>query len=66
MRIRLTRKLAAVLNGIDVSTLQVGDTLDLPDRAAEMMIAERWAERVAESIATHLPGQKPIHPDRPN
>jgi hypothetical protein len=49
-RIRLTKKLAALLNGVDVSTLRVGDILELPDSAADMMIAERWAEPVTEAI----------------
>lgn len=53
VRIRLTRKLAAVLNGLDVSSLQVGDVIELPDSAARMMIAERWAEPVSE----HVPHQ---------
>lgn len=53
IRIRLTRKLAAVLNGLDVSSLHVGDVIELPDSAARMMIAERWAEPISE----HVPNQ---------
>ena len=48
-RIRLTKKFAAILNGVDVSTLRVGDVVALPDRLARMMIAEGWAEPVRES-----------------
>lgn len=51
VRIRLTRKLAGVLNGLDVSSLRVGDVIELPDSAARMMIAERWAEPVVEQRA---------------
>jgi hypothetical protein len=50
MRIRLTRKLAQYLDGIDVSANQVGDVLDLPRREAELLIAERWAEAYFESV----------------
>lgn len=50
VRIRLTRKLAAVLNGVDVSSLEIGDVIELPDSAARMMIAERWAEPVSEPV----------------
>lgn len=62
-RIRLTRKLALILNGIDVSGLNVGDVMELPASAAEMMIAERWAEPVDEpSLArvalTDQPGSR--------
>lgn len=53
-RIRLTRKLALVLNGVDVSALSVGDVMELPDSAADMMIAERWAEPAVEPNITHL------------
>ena len=45
--VRLTKKLAALLNGVDVSALKVGDVLELPDSAARMLIAEGWAEPVA-------------------
>ena len=44
--VRLTKKLAALLNGIDVSALKVGDILELPDSAARMLILEGWAERL--------------------
>jgi hypothetical protein len=52
-RIRLTKKLAAVLNGIDVSSLKVGDIIELPDSAARIMVAEGWAEHVTNPIAAH-------------
>jgi hypothetical protein len=51
MRIRLTQKLAGRLDGIDVSHLKVGDIIELPTAAAAMLIAERWAEAVAEPPA---------------
>lgn len=60
VRIRLTRKLAASLNGVDLSSLSVGDVVELPEAAARMMIAERWAEPVAESVSVRT--QKPSHP----
>ncbi len=46
MHIRLTRKLAASLNGIDLSQVNVGDVLYLPEPHAVMLIREGWAERV--------------------
>jgi hypothetical protein len=45
MWIRLTRKLAAFLDGIDVSDRRVGDVFDLPTLDAHLLIAEGWAER---------------------
>jgi hypothetical protein len=50
VRIRLTRKLAGRLNGIDVTNQQVGDIMELPDSAAAMLIAEGWAEAVVEPV----------------
>lgn len=44
MKIRLTRKFAALINGIDLSKAHTGDTLDLPARDASMLVAEGWAE----------------------
>jgi hypothetical protein len=46
MRIRLTRKLAAQLNGLDLSRVEVGDVFFLPEHIASMLIREGWAERV--------------------
>jgi hypothetical protein len=43
MRVRLTRKLAECLDGIDVSGHEVGDLLTLDRREAELLIAEGWA-----------------------
>ena len=48
MRVRLTRKFSNLLNGIDLSRYQQGDTLDLPARDADMLVAEGWAERTED------------------
>ena len=44
MKIRLTRKLADLLNGIDLSKAREGETLDLSEREARLLLAEGWAE----------------------
>jgi hypothetical protein len=43
MWIRLTRKLAECLDGVDVSACREGDVLDLPHRDALLLMAEGWA-----------------------
>lgn len=43
MRIRLIRKFAESLDGIDLSRCCVGDIMDLPQREAETLIVEGWA-----------------------
>jgi hypothetical protein len=46
LRVRLIRKLAERVNGVDLSKVDVGDSLDLPSRDACILIAEGWAEVV--------------------
>ena len=43
--VRLTRKYAEVIDGVDLSDAHVGDRLDLSPHDAEVLIAEGWAER---------------------
>lgn len=54
MYVRLTRKLAETLNGVDVSRCRIGDLIDVTNEQAVMLIAEGWAERVTE-IASEPP-----------
>src|SRR4051812_28613081 len=49
MHVRLTRKLAERVDGIDLAGHREGDVLDLGQREAELLIAEGWATAVAES-----------------
>jgi CheY-like chemotaxis protein len=49
VQVRLTRKLAQHLDGIDLSHRNVGDVIDVPEREARILIAEGWAERVLSS-----------------
>ena len=76
MLVRLVRKLADNLDGIDVSAHHEGDVLDLPARRAALLIAEQWAvparsrERRAAStikeraIAAERPTRQPRQPSR--
>lgn len=49
MRVRLIRKFAPFIDGIDVSAHGVGDVIDMPAREARTLIAEGWAEPVEPS-----------------
>ena len=42
MQVRLNRKLAEKIDGIDLSNYEVGDVIDLPTRKARMLVAEGW------------------------
>jgi hypothetical protein len=43
VKVRLTRKLAPIVDGIDLSSHQVGDVFELPPEQARLVIAEDWA-----------------------
>ena len=45
MRVRLIRKLAEYIDGVDLSRSRTGDILDLSPYEARLLIAERWAVR---------------------
>ena len=44
MRVRLIKKLAPVINGIDLTARNVGDVFDCSDFEARMLVSEHWAE----------------------
>jgi hypothetical protein len=43
MKVRLTRKLADWIDGVDLRLGRVGDVLDLPRAQARLLVAEQWA-----------------------
>jgi hypothetical protein len=43
MLVRLTRKLAECVDGIDLSRSREGDVLDLSSHDAQLLVAEGWA-----------------------
>lgn len=47
MRVRLTKKLAERIDGVDLSRWRVGQVLDLPLEDARLLLAEQWATLVA-------------------
>jgi hypothetical protein len=47
MRVRLTRKLAECIDGVDLSRSRTGDILDLSPQQARLLISEQWAVPVA-------------------
>ncbi len=60
MKVRLTKKLAEQLDGIDVSDRRQGDVLDLSPHDAKMLVEERWAipERRERSESIHGHGRR--------
>ena len=48
MRIRLTAKLAEVVDGIDLSHCVEGNVIELSERQAHLLMREGWAEPAHE------------------
>jgi hypothetical protein len=46
LRIRLIKKLAEVLNDVDLTHRNVGDIFDCPQRDGRLLVLEGWAEVV--------------------
>lgn len=57
MKVTLTRKLAYVLNGIDLTACHEGDVIEMRDQDARVLIAEGWAVPLIE--------ERPTADDRP-
>jgi hypothetical protein len=49
LKIRLTKRFAEVLNGVDLSRCQLGDVLDVSPKDAGILLAEGWAQPVADA-----------------
>jgi hypothetical protein len=43
MKVRLTKKLADAIDGVNLGTSRVGDVLELSELEARLLIAEDWA-----------------------
>lgn len=54
MLVRLTSKLANILNGLNVTNDHVGDVLEVTEAEGVMLLAEGWGERVSEEPPTEL------------
>ena len=65
MLVRLTRKLAQRIDGIDLRRCAVGEIVDLPDREALSLIAEAWAVLYdGTDVVTAPPARGVIQPAR--
>jgi hypothetical protein len=71
MRVRLTKKFADVLDGVDLRPWRVGDVFLATRHEAELLLAEGWAEQVpddavADALSKHVEGPRTLpSPDRP-
>ena len=44
---RITRKFAEFIDGVDLSARRVGDVIEVPARDAKLLLAENWAVNVS-------------------
>jgi hypothetical protein len=58
MRVKLIRKFANALNGVDLSSVREGDTLDVKPHEAALLVGEGWAELLEEPSPNTKPKQK--------
>ena len=58
MQVRLLRKLADVVDGIDLSGRVVGDIIDLTAEQADLLVAEGWAEPASAQVVEVAPGAR--------
>jgi hypothetical protein len=77
MKVRLTRKFAEFVNGVDLRHRRIGDVVDLSHHEAELLLAEDWAEPAEDASraeAADAPRQsrrriarkRPEHPRKPS
>ena len=52
MRIKLVRKFANAINGIDLASVSVGDVVELKNAQAILLIREGWAEPLDDESST--------------
>ena len=64
MRVRLIKKFARMLNGVDLTLTRVGGLMTVSERDGEMLIAEGWA--VPHFRASTTPGRRHAAADRAN
>ena len=63
-KVRLTRKFANMINGIDLSRVRAGDEIEVSSREADMLIAEGWAAPVER--ANDKPSRRPSGQRKPS
>lgn len=60
MKVKLTKRFAEFIDGVNLSRAKPGDVLDLPPREAGILLAEEWALPVDGELS------KIVQTPRPN
>ena len=59
MRVKLIRKFANAINGIDLTNVRAGDVIDLKAHHAALLVAEGWAEELGPERSRPRPAETP-------
>jgi hypothetical protein len=54
MRVRLTRRLADQIDGVNLAAHQVGDVIEVTTHDGDLLIAEQWAVPTTESYRPQI------------
>lgn len=69
MKVKLTKRFAEFIDGVNLSRAKPGDVLDLPPRDARILLAEEWALPVdgelSKVVQTPRPNEGTGAADRP-
>jgi hypothetical protein len=65
MRVRLTRKLAEMIDGVDLTRSHAGDLLEVAASEARLLISEGWAvpeRRAVERLTQGIESERAANP----
>jgi len=62
--VRLVRKYAEMIDGVNLENAAVGDRLELSPHDADVLIAEGWAERAVDEKRVRLLPRRALAADR--
>lgn len=62
MRVRITRKFAEFIDGVDLSSKRVGDVIEVSARDAKLLLAENWAVNVSNGEPLRVEAGNPPRP----
>jgi len=60
--VRITRKFAEFIDGVDLSARRVGDVIEVPSKDARLLVAENWAVNVSDGEPLRVEAANPPRP----
>jgi hypothetical protein len=62
VKVRITRKFANFIDGVDLSARRVGDVIEVPANDAKLLMAENWAVGVSKGEPLRVEAADPERP----